>query len=501
MDRLTAETKPHRNGVIEGLRLRLWPRDVAGSMLVVWSGMVVWAVVFAGLAAARHAAFESFRFDLGNMTQAVWSTAHGRPLEMTDSAGEQIVRLGSHVDPLLMLFAPAWWVWPSPIMLTTAQALILASGALPVFWLARKHIGDDRAACNLALAYLLFPAVQWIALFDFHPVTLAVPLLLYMIWFLDEDRLLAATVFAVLAASSKEDIPLAIAGIGLWYAVRRHRPLVGWAMVVLGVAWTAVSLWIIVPHFGTGGPNPFYGRWESVGGSPSGIVKTLFTDPGQIWHEATTGKDLLYLFLLFVPFLFLWAFEPLLVVAALPILALNLLSTFPSMNSIRYQYVSAIVACVFAATAIGAGRLGPQRARVATLGVMGLIAALWLFGPLGFGGSWKYISDLRTPSARLEAAREAVKLIPPSAAVSASNSIGAHLSERRRIFLFPVRADADWVVVDKTDPWLALTGEADDPVRYNAELGQLRRDRRWRLVFDDDGVLVYKRVAARLSPS
>ena len=106
MDRLTAETKPHRNGVIEGLRLRLWPRDVAGSMLVVWSGMVVWAVVFAGLAAARHAAFESFRFDLGNMTQAVWSTAHGRPLEMTDSAGEQIVRLGSHVDPLLMLFAP-----------------------------------------------------------------------------------------------------------------------------------------------------------------------------------------------------------------------------------------------------------------------------------------------------------------------------------------------------------------------------------------------------------
>ena len=104
-------------------------------------------------------------------------------------------------------------------------------------------------------------------------------------------------------------------------------------------------------------------------------------------------------------------------------------------------------------------------------------------------------------SARLEAAREAVKLIPPSAAVSASNSIGAHLSERQRIFLFPVRADADWVVVDKTDPWLALTGEADDPVRYNAELGQLRRDRRWRLVFDDDGVLVYKRVAARLSPS
>ena len=501
MDRLTAETKPHRNGVIEGLRLRLWPRDVAGSMLVVWSGMVVWAVVFAGLAAARHAAFESFRFDLGNMTQAVWSTAHGRPLEMTDSAGEQIVRLGSHVDPLLMLFAPAWWVWPSPIMLTTAQALILASGALPVFWLARKHVGDDRAACNLALAYLLFPAVQWIALFDFHPVTLAVPLLLYMIWFLDEDRLLAATVFAVLAASSKEDIPLAIAGIGLWYAVRRHRPLVGWAMVVLGVAWTAVSLWIIVPHFGTGWtesvlrplgerrriakrhrqdpvhrPRPDLARGND-GEGPALPLPPLRAVPIPLGVRASTRRrrspD---------P-----RTEPALDV---PVDELDPLPVRLRDRGLRIRCDRD--RCRQARTSARASR---------DLGSHGVDRRAVVVRPARVRGSWKYISDLRTPSARLEAAREAVKLIPPSAAVSASNSIGAHLSERRRIFLFPVRADADWVVVDKTDPWLALTGEADDPVRYNAELGQLRRDRRWRLVFDDDGVLVYKRVAARLSPS
>ena len=73
-------------------------------------------------------------------------------------------------------------------MLTTVQAFALASGVLPVFWLARRHTGDERLAFTLSLAYLLYPAVQFGALNDFHPVTLAVPLLLFMIWSLDEDR-------------------------------------------------------------------------------------------------------------------------------------------------------------------------------------------------------------------------------------------------------------------------------------------------------------------------
>ena len=498
MDRLTAETKPHRNGVIEGLRLRLWPRDVAGSMLVVWSG----GRLGRGLRGAGRRASRGVReLPVRPREHDAGGLEHGarRPLQMTDRPRAADVPARFPRRSLLAL-SPLHGGCGRARSCSRRFKHSLGVGRLPVFWLARKHTGDDRAACTSRSRTSSSRGASSDALFDFHPVTLAVPLLLFMIWFLDEDRLSCGDSVRRPRRLVEGGHPARDRGDRVWYAVRRTgRWSAGrwwcWALEDRGLALDQCS------PLRTGGPNPFYGRWESVGGSPSGIVKTLFTDPGQIWHEATTGKDLLYLFLLFVPFLFLWAFEPLLVVAALPILALNLLSTFPSMNSIRYQYVSAIVACVFAATAIGAGRLGPQRARVATLGVMGLIAALWLFGPLGFGGSWKYISDLRTPSARLEAAREAVKLIPPSAAVSASNSIGAHLSERQRIFLFPVRADADWVVVDKTDPWLALTGEADDPVRYNAELGQLRRDRRWRLVFDDDGVLVYKRVAARLSPS
>ena len=98
-------------------------------------------VVFAYLAVARHRAFWTGRFDLGNMVQAVWSTAHGRPLETTDVTGDQFVRLGAHVDPILVLFTPLAWTGFLPEALLVAQVLIVASGALPAFWLGRRWLG------------------------------------------------------------------------------------------------------------------------------------------------------------------------------------------------------------------------------------------------------------------------------------------------------------------------------------------------------------------------
>src|SRR4051812_32933161 len=99
----------------------------------------LYALVFTGATVVRHEAFRSHRFDLGNMTQAVWSTAHGRFLEATSAGGTQFVRLGAHIDPLLAVFAAPWLLWPSPLLLLSTQAILVSLGGLPVYWFARKH--------------------------------------------------------------------------------------------------------------------------------------------------------------------------------------------------------------------------------------------------------------------------------------------------------------------------------------------------------------------------
>src|SRR5262245_48579630 len=176
--------------------------------------MACWTIVLFATVRNHYIHFRIARYDLGNMVQAVWSTAHGRPLAMTDGlTGEQIVRFAYHVDPILALLAPLWIVAPSPLTLVAVQVVAIASGALPVFWLARKHLASEAAAGLLALAYLAYPWTAWAAVDVFHPVSLVLPLLLYAVWFLDGDRLLPFAVCAVLAAASGELIGVTIAAL------------------------------------------------------------------------------------------------------------------------------------------------------------------------------------------------------------------------------------------------------------------------------------------------
>ena len=194
---------------------------------LLWASIAAYAAAFGALSSLRHDAFDTGRFDLGNMVQAVWSTAHGRPLRVTNLHGEQVSRLAAHFDPLLAAFAPLWWIWPSPHMLLAAQAILVALGALPVYELARKHLGSDAAGLGFALAYLVFPATEWMTLNEFHPVALACPFLLYAFWHLDEERLGAFALFAALAGLTKEEIPLVVAGLGVWFALAHKRRLAG----------------------------------------------------------------------------------------------------------------------------------------------------------------------------------------------------------------------------------------------------------------------------------
>jgi uncharacterized membrane protein len=447
-----------------------------------WAGMAAYAVGFGTLASLEHRAFETGRFDLGNMVQAVWSTAHGRPLEITDLSGNQINRLGAHVDPLLAAFAPLWWIWPSPTMLLIAQAAALALGALPVFWLARKHLVSERIAVLFGLAYLVYPPVQWLALDEFHPVAFACPLLLYAVWYLDEDRLLAALPFLGLAALTKEEVPLVVAGIGVWYAISHRRRLAGGALAVGGLALTALSLTAVMPHFRGGEAPEFYERYDAVGGSLGGIVRTALTDPMTLIQAVTQGRDLAYILQLGLPLAMVFLAAPLLLVAALPELGANLLSDVSTQTSIEFHYTAPIVPFLVAGAVFGVARYP----RLTPLPLIAALVGAILVGPLWAG---ELVPDRMSAHDRVAA--RAVDLIPPRAAVSSTNGLGAHLSARRRVLSFPVIREADWVAVDlRRASYLDRRSSASTAA---VPLARLLLSGAWSKVLDEDGVIVLHR--------
>jgi len=474
-------------------------RRLASPRLLLWSAIAAYAAAFSALSVLRHRAFQTGRFDLGNMVQAVWSTAHGHPLRVTGLRGDGISRLAAHFDPILAAFAPLWLAWPSPDVLLVTQAIAISLGAVPVFWLANKHLGSQRAGLGFALAYLLYPPTQWLTLNEFHPVAFACPLLLFAVWYLDEGRLLPFALCALVAATTKEEIAFVVAGLGLWWALARGRRLEGVGIAAAGAAVALIAIEVVIPHFNRAGSSSFFTRYSEVGGTPGGILHTAITDPWEIVTTAVTGRGLGYLARLFLPLGLLALLAPLLLLAAVPELAINLLSAATTQTSIRFHYTAGLIPVLVAATVLGAARLAhgrPQRARALATGA--LVLALVSNYALGAIPLWRYLPGGQQAEAHAaevtrhdRIAAAAFRLIPPTAVVSATNTLGAHLSARSRVLSFPFVQDATWIAADETSP-----GYADRfaPLPAAVQLSWLRRSSEWRLVFERDGVLIFHRL-------
>ena len=131
-----------------------------------------------------------------------------------------------------------------------------------------------------------------------------------------------------------------------------------------------------------------------------------------------------------------------------------------------------------------------------------ITSGMWaIFGPWnGAPAASTFWYQSAVSERHVAALDRATSLVPANAAVSASNRVGGHLAERRYLYTFPVLGSAHWIVLDTHDLWLAdprrpdLVERPPDHVRALKE--KLERDPRWAVVFEDDGVYVFRRRAA-----
>jgi hypothetical protein len=151
-----------------------------------------------------------------------------------------------------------------------------------------------------------------------------------------------------------------------------------------------------------------------------------------------------------------------------------------------------------AAAVMGAARVRQRRPTAApALGkalVLVVLAAGVILGPLPIWAHVPFGSTLaandHVVTAHDRAAARVLRAIPPEAPVSATNTLGAHLSERRRIFSFPVIREARWVALDLTRPSYLDNGPEQG---FAAAYARFRRSGRWQLVRSDDGIVVFRK--------
>lgn len=371
----------------------------------------------------RRCAYMSF--DLAIFDQATWLVSQGKTPFVT-VRGMHI--LADHFSIIIYFIAPIYYFIPKTESLLFVQTLALALGAIPVYAVARLRNLVDPICLLFAFIYLCYPAMQWTNIYEFHPDSLATPLLLSAFYFLHARRFRAYFACLILACLTKETMGLTIIALGLYAALYSPKRL-GIPTIALG--FLALLLSMATVRYFNHAPSPYtylYEHWGRL--APHAIVRLL--------GQSVVNSGLYYLKLM-VPTLFLALAAPEILLIALPTLAANLLANRVGMNDIQEQYTALITPFVIAASVVGYARLAPRLggfgrcALLVNLAIWAVGASL-LWGP--FSQDLDHLYTNRTV-ANAQETRRLLATIHPTASVSAQMSLGAQLSHREQLYHFP----------------------------------------------------------------
>jgi uncharacterized membrane protein len=386
---------------------------------------------YAMMAVTKHLRVRTNAFDLGIFEQGVRGYAGlGAPLAPLKGPGVHL--LGDHFHPVLILLAPLYRVFPSPITLLIAQAALLAVSVVPVTRLAVTRFGA-RGGLAVGAAYGLSWGIQQAAGFDFHEICFAVPLLAFSLECLVRRRWGAAVAWAAPLLLVKEDLPLTVAAIG-GCLVLRGRWRLGLVTAGGAVAAGLLVVLVLIPAFNQAGAYAY----RSGGALLTGVPVKLLT-----------------VVLLLLPTGFLAVRSPLLLVA-LPTLAWRFWAANPHYWGPRFHYSAVLMPIVFLAMLDAPPALLDRCRRwlpAFCLTVAVTASAMLPLNALADPATWR-----RDPAAA--AIRSALTRIPDDALVAADERLAPQLTARCEVYLFPFYPDAvvrpGWVAV--LEPWEAVPG-------------------------------------------
>ena len=416
------------------------------SLLFVLLTCLMFVLYFLWLQIRRYEQLGAYAFDLGIFQQAVWLMAHGEAPFVT-VRGMNI--LGDHFTPILYLVAIPYRFWAHPFWLFLAQTVALAAGALPLYRLALRHIQKDWLAAIIAIGYLLHPALFTMLLFDFHPVLLSIPFVLWAMDAADEGRPKVFAIAAIFALACKEEVSLVILMLSAYAAIVRKQKWAWWG-VVGSVCWIAVVL-KLMPFLAGVEHSAYLALYSRWGETPLGIVWGILTRPFEALRELVlcqghaTAPGVYPLLLLF-PFAFFPLLAPDLLLFGLPNYALIALNERVTFRELGYQYASTILPWLAVASMIGWKRLlqvGSELPTSLQRRWHFLLTLTWCicvaFSAYRYGPPviQRFMSDILPPKEAKAIVDFLNRHIPPDASVTAPTSLVPPLAHRKRIYMFP----------------------------------------------------------------
>lgn len=445
--------------------------------------IIISSFIFFAYSSLRHFLFRSTAWDLGIFDQYLYLISQGYP-PIGSFTGKHI--LADHAAFLLYPISLFYRIIPSPYWLFGLQSLGLSLAVIPLWSICQKENLNYGKSQLLIIAYLFYPVIFNINLFDFHPDVFAPGLLFTAILASYRRDQIMFWIAILTLCGCKDTFGVAVFGLGLWLVWIKKPYKYGISAVIVGLGWFGISTKIIVPYFG--GDITGLGRYGNLGNSLVEIAKNLILRPDLVWQQIATLPNLTYLIILILPIawgLSIKHLDPLL--GASPILILNLLSSYTAQKDLINHYSLPIVPFLMMAVilSVAANDHWLKRSRLI---LAWALSVFMVFGKPGYLLG-RYVEGLDTWSA----SRQAIALIDQQSPVFVPFHIAPHLTHRLKIELTAEwNRDLDlspfgYVFLDHIYP-----GFNSSPEEVKYLQSRIEADSRFKLIFEQDGVFLYE---------
>lgn len=419
----------------------------AGLALV--GGFALWFAIFCShYSIMQHQRMGTTAFDLGIFDNLMFNLMKGEwfrgGVDVLNEPGTN--HLQFHANFLAYLFVPIYMISPRAETMLIIQAWVVGLSAVPLYLLVQHRLNNAIAAAVLSIVYLSHEALQGPVFYDFHFLTLAPFFIGWTLYFFERGWRWPLAISWVITVLLREEMGALIGGALLTYLLMGKRPWVALVGGLLGLGWLALMRFYVMPLHAAKNFDQHVGYFHAMVAPGEhgygGVLKSMLSNPVFTLENLLEAKKLEYLLQLMVPFallpvrslrqLFMFVFAAMLTLGT---------TKYPPPISKGFQYTMFWMPLLIVASAIylsGWKKALPHRisAAVAAIFVVGMSLGVnggALYQQNSFTGGFRRIvfemSEYEV--GRYEELRELLKLVPPEASVTATESVVPHLSNRR----------------------------------------------------------------------
>jgi uncharacterized membrane protein len=457
----------------------------------------LWIIRFSQLVQFRNDRYASFSFDAGIYDQAGWLFSRGSQFDTVRG----LPLYAHHVSPGFYLFAPFYWLGLNgQTVLNVAQVVSLGLIPFIAYWIGKRLGLEPWIACAAGLVCVFSFVSTWLSWELFHPEVLAIAPLFAAYGFALRNQWKPYWVMLFLSIIWKEDLALAIVGLGIVLLIQKRDRKIAFWTIGLALVWFGIATQVILPHYSPVG-KAFYAEsfYGDLGGSFKDIITNSIAHPSRVTTHLSNAHAFGRTRDLWSSVGFVNLLAPETIIIAIPQFLANYLSVQGFTWDLHYHYAAIPLIATLLGMVVGLSRLrGNWRSFAAGIALVAALATglNWGTGPF----EKHYTVWPLKPNPNAQDYNHALSLIPKDASVSATYLLVPHLSERRNIFEFPNPWKGhNWGVNDQHQrspndiDYIAVMKSSLDPDGQTLLNSILSDTNTWQKVYEGPDVIVAKR--------